>query len=96
MLNFDSLVDELKELLHSPRSPVCFDDDDDPQLTCDVNNATLSVHFRVGIDENMGKFYVGTFNQTEGIWVESECFETAEREKVLRAAREFKSKYIEG
>lgn len=93
MLSLYSLKNEFKEILTTLCSRVCFDED---QLTCDVNNATLSVQFSVSIDENMDKFDVETLNQIEGIRIESECFETAEREKVLQAARDFKSKYIKG
>ena len=93
MLSLYSLENDLKEILTTLSSHVHFDGD---QLTCDVNNATLSVQFGVSINENMDKFHVETFNQIEGIRIESECFETAGREKVLQAAQEFKSKYIKG
>ena len=84
MSNFDGLENQLKEILHSPRSPVCFDG---RQVTCDVWNNGLHAQFSVNFNDN---------DTVSVIIAVNEDFETAEREKVLQAAREFKSKYIKG
>lgn len=84
MSNLEGLENELKELLDSPRSPACFDGN---QLTFDINNDTLRAQFCVSFNDNDTVSVSVTVN---------EDFETAEREKVLQAARDFKSKYIKG
>ena len=84
MSNLEGLENEPEELLHSPRSPAFFDGN---QWTCDINNDTLRANFSVSFNDNDTVSVIVTVN---------EDFETAEREKVLQAARDFKSKYIKG